>query len=124
MIFTTNKPLNQWARYYTTKIWRRPFSIGCSNGGVSFTLMDLRGEHVISSLKTACFPVLGLPEFPEPHTGTPTENVRYRVASIRKIRSGNVLHRKQISAKRPEKHSVFNWKRRGQSGNVGRDVGY
>ena len=36
------------------------------------------------------------------HTGTPTENVRYRVASIRRIRSGNVLRRKQNSANAPE----------------------
>ena len=47
------------------KIWRPPSSIGCSNADVSFISTDLRAERAISRLRATCFPVLGLPEFPE-----------------------------------------------------------
>src|SRR5947207_13176357 len=52
-------------RYYTTKIWQRPSSIGFSNAGVSSTSMDPPGEPVISTWKRPCQKIQNGSEFPE-----------------------------------------------------------
>jgi IstB-like ATP binding protein len=65
MIFTTNKPLNEWERYYTTKIWQRPSSIGFSSAGALSISMDPRGEPVISTWNRPCFQKQNGSEFPE-----------------------------------------------------------
>src|SRR6266851_7651511 len=41
-------------RYYTTKIWRQPSSIGFSSAGALSTSMDPPGEPVISTWKRPC----------------------------------------------------------------------
>ncbi len=65
MIFTTNKALSEWGRYYTTRIWLPPSSIGSSSEVASSTSVDPRDEHVTSTLRTPCFPALSMPEFLE-----------------------------------------------------------
>ncbi len=65
MIFTTNKPMTEWARSYTTKIWPRPSSIGFSSAGALSTSMGPRGEPVISTWKKACHQIQNGSEFPE-----------------------------------------------------------
>src|SRR5437667_12763777 len=52
-------------RYYTTKIWQRPSSIGFSSAGALSTSMDPPGEPVISTWKRPCQKIQNGSEFPE-----------------------------------------------------------
>src|SRR2546426_12026158 len=52
-------------RYYTTKIWQRPSSIGFSSAGALSTSMDPAGEPVISTWKRPCQKIQNGSEFPE-----------------------------------------------------------
>src|SRR6266436_1935347 len=52
-------------RYYTTKIWQRPSSIGFSSAGVLSISMDPRGGPVISTWKRPCQKIQNGSEFPE-----------------------------------------------------------
>src|SRR5947208_12653604 len=68
-------------RYYTTKIWQRPSSIGFSSAGALSTSMDPPGEPVISTWKRPCQKIQNGSEFPElvaqnfrnPHQGSVTQ---------------------------------------------------
>src|SRR6267143_5191530 len=52
-------------RYYTTKIWQRPSSIGFYSAGAFSTSMDPPGEPVISTWKRPCQQIQNGSEFPE-----------------------------------------------------------
>src|SRR6266850_2197342 len=52
-------------RYYTTKIWQRPSSIGFSSAGALSTSMDPPGEPVISTWNRPCQQIQNGSEFPE-----------------------------------------------------------
>src|ERR1700676_3022905 len=91
MIFTTNKPLNEWGKVNTTKIWQRPSLIGFSSAGALSTSMDPPGEPVISTWKRPCQKIQNGSEFPEPTIGIlGIERLRkYRTAQIRKTHEQN-----------------------------------